>query len=98
MSTSDQIIADLLAIAHDGRSPEAWRVEVDRRLTAFRAELDRWGASEPTDDDLLRDKGEDLNERLAERLADPSLDPGEREVLNYALDSQREATSPNPTA
>jgi hypothetical protein len=94
MSVSDRIIGELIAIARSGRAPEAWRPEVDRLLADFRAELDQWGASEPTDESLLRYEGEDLNERLAERLQDPALAPGEREVLAYALDLQRAATAP----
>jgi hypothetical protein len=94
MSMSDRIIGELIAIAHGGQPSEGWRAEVDRRLEAFRAELDQWGASEPTDEALLREEGEDLNGRLADRLKDPALRPEEREVLAYALDVQRAATTP----
>jgi hypothetical protein len=94
MSMSDRIIAELLALARGGQPPEGWRGEVEARLAAFRAELDQWGASEPTDEALLEDEGEDLNERLAERLRDPALTPEERAVLAYALDVQRAATRP----
>jgi hypothetical protein len=92
MSTSDRIIADLGSIAHSKRSPGERRHAVDRLLTAFRNELDRWAASEPTDGDLLREKGTDLDDRLATRLREAGLAPEEREVLEYALSVQQRAT------
>ena len=99
MSKSDELIAGLLALADDGGRPldERMRI-VDERLAAFRAELDRWGASEPTDEALLRQHGEDLNERLARRLAAPDLTADGRAVLQHALDVQRDAARPAPAA
>ena len=80
MSKSDAMIAALLAVARDDRRPMETRLAAaDERLAAFRAELDRWAASEPTDDDLLRAEGNDLNARLAERLKAPDLTRAERD-------------------
>lgn len=99
MSKSDEMIAELMAIAREGDRPMEARLEAaDERLAAFRRELDRWGASEPTDDDLLRAEGNDLNERLAERLAGADLTADERQVLQHALDVQIEASHHVPTA
>jgi hypothetical protein len=99
MSKSDEMIAELLALAHDGHRPMAARLAAaDERLAAFRAELDRWAASEPTDDGLLRVEGNDLNERLAERLAASGLTADERQVLQHALDVQLEAAHHVATA
>ena len=100
MSKLDEMIAALLAVAHDDRRPMETRLAaVDERLAAFRAELDRWAASEPTDDDLLRAEGNDLNARLAERLKAPDLTRAERQVLQHALDVQQlEAAHHVPTA
>ena len=99
MSKSDAMIAELLAVARDDRRPVETRLAaVDERLAAFRAELDRWAASEPTDDDLLRAEGNDLNARLAERLKAPDLTRAERHVLQHALDVQLEAAHRVPTA
>jgi hypothetical protein len=95
MSKSDEVIANLLALADDDGRPLDERLRaVDERLAAFRAELDRWGASEPTDEALLRQHGEDLNERLKQRLAASDLSADERAVLQHALDVQRTATRP----